>query len=124
MTFDAMVFDTGHPSHGMCFGMNMNLLPFHGEMCEIEIEPLCPYSDTPLASFMDEAAGRSEPVEYPPAYRGHHMVFFDQQSGQGATIGRCPEVERFHRWVCRISIGKVALETIPTEELMAMIGGL
>jgi len=127
MRIETVIRDTGHVQHGMTLGMNMNLLPFHGELCEIRIEALA--YDLPLRM---ECSGQMAPAVQcimdsarpgiPRTYEGHNLVFFDQQANCGASIGRNPHLEKFNGWLCRVDIDKVSVEKLKTDEVMDALG--
>lgn len=108
MRLETTIIDTGDPYHGMCIGNHASLYEFHGQNCHVRIEP-------------QEFQGEGKP-EYPKVWEDHAFMFFDRQTDVGCTVGRTPELEKFHLWRCRVDIGKVAFETLKTEDVQEMLG--
>ncbi len=120
MRIETVIKDTGHVQHGMTLGMNMNLLPFHGELCELRIEALKP-DPAEWADYIPKELCVTPP-QAPHVYQGNNLVFFDQQANCGASIGRNPHLEKFNGWLCRVDIDKVSVEKLKTDEVMDALG--
>lgn len=114
--FVSPVWDTGDVSHGVAFLPHASVWGLHGELVDLELEPIRPLRPDELAILpranapVCEASAGNDDVSL-PIYKERHFLYLPKQV-EGATIGRAVVIERYAGWLCIVGCGKVALEEV------------
>jgi hypothetical protein len=113
--FISPVWDTGSQSHGVAILPHTQTYGLAGEMVELVLEPLRPLRPDELATLprvpTPVCAASAGNESLPGPYSGQHFLFLPQQLPV-ATVGRCADIEMYTGWLCRVGLGKVALQRL------------